>query len=304
MSQVNPATVSAPPEIVRLKQGSEEWHEFRKTHIGASEVPIILRKSRWSNPYALYLEKIGQKKRKQENDATSHGHENEPKARELYELQTGFFGAPAVLCMTDWPEWMLYIDYDHVKPEMLSCSADWYSATKKETRTAEIKCPYEIENHQLAREGTVPEEFWSQVQENLFVTQADVCDYVSFWEGKIVIIPVTLDQTYVCEKILPAVDQFCKWLKDGYPLPEGEHDFHSPEHVAAGDEASKAFAMLKAAERRYEAAKTRLAEFCWPYRKSHVGPVDVVQTHYKASHREFDSPAYIKFEVKRLDKDS
>ena len=41
-----------------LVQQSEEWLEFRRSRIGASDAPIIMGVSPWKTHYKLWVEKI------------------------------------------------------------------------------------------------------------------------------------------------------------------------------------------------------------------------------------------------------
>jgi predicted phage-related endonuclease len=45
--------------IVRLVQGSAEWHAHRRTHRNASETPVVLGQSPWLTPYQLWQQKLG-----------------------------------------------------------------------------------------------------------------------------------------------------------------------------------------------------------------------------------------------------
>lgn len=278
---VNQNSKDVAPAMIDLKQRSEEWHAFRLMHLGSSETPIILRTSFWESPFGLFLLKTGQKKPKKENAATNHGHEEEPWALDWYTNETGNFASPAVLEMRAWPEWMLYDDLQYLTPEVLSWSADGWS--KRSKLAVEIKCPFEIEAHLQALEGTVPAEFYPQTQHALLVSGAERLDYVSYYpDHKIqgVVIPVSLDRDYVVGTMLPALDQFWGYVKkNDYPIPSGEHTFIGEAEIELAEKARIAFAMLKEAERTYETAKARLLGFCGPYAKSHVGKIDVIQTY-------------------------
>ncbi len=45
--------------IVKLMQGSAEWHEHRRKHRNASETPVVLGVSPWQTPYQLWQYKLG-----------------------------------------------------------------------------------------------------------------------------------------------------------------------------------------------------------------------------------------------------
>jgi len=80
-----------PYRVIRLRQGSPEWSEYRRTRIGASDAPAITGESPWSSAYSLWTAKTSGE---QEIDAATSimfrvGHAMEPVARDLYEDRTG-----------------------------------------------------------------------------------------------------------------------------------------------------------------------------------------------------------------------
>ena len=46
-------------KIVRMAQGSPEWHEHRRAYRNASETAIVLGLSPWTTPYQLWQLKLG-----------------------------------------------------------------------------------------------------------------------------------------------------------------------------------------------------------------------------------------------------
>ena len=46
-------------QIVKLVQGSPEWHEHRRNHRNASETPAVLGVSPWTTPFQLWQIKTG-----------------------------------------------------------------------------------------------------------------------------------------------------------------------------------------------------------------------------------------------------
>ena len=45
--------------IVRMLQGSPEWHEHRRKYRNASETAVVLKLSPWLTPYQLWQQKLG-----------------------------------------------------------------------------------------------------------------------------------------------------------------------------------------------------------------------------------------------------
>src|SRR5207244_2786888 len=83
-------------KIVRMLQGSPEWHEHRRTHRNASETPVLLGLSPWQTPYQLWQAKLGLIEQ-EVTAAMHHGSELEPVARAAYERQTGHVMQPLVV---------------------------------------------------------------------------------------------------------------------------------------------------------------------------------------------------------------
>jgi putative phage-type endonuclease len=71
--------------IVKLIQGSLEWHEHRKRHRNASQTPAVLGLSPWMTPFQLWEIKTGRAPQPEVTAAMAHGTKLEPMAREAYE---------------------------------------------------------------------------------------------------------------------------------------------------------------------------------------------------------------------------
>ena len=82
--------------IVRLVQGSPEWHDHRRRHRNASETPAVLGVSPWVTPYQLWLQRTGRAE-PHVTPAMLRGTQLEPAAREAYEALTGNAMQPSVL---------------------------------------------------------------------------------------------------------------------------------------------------------------------------------------------------------------
>jgi putative phage-type endonuclease len=83
-------------KIVRMQQGSPEWHEHRSRYRNASETPAVLGRSPWQTPYQLWQLKLGLTEQKL-TASMRHGSELEPVARAAYERQTGRVMQPLVV---------------------------------------------------------------------------------------------------------------------------------------------------------------------------------------------------------------
>lgn len=79
------------PKQIRVRQGTPEWHAFRRTHIGSSDAPIIVGESPYRSALDLFVEKTTGPA---EVDATTArlfriGHAMEPVILGMYAEDTG-----------------------------------------------------------------------------------------------------------------------------------------------------------------------------------------------------------------------
>jgi putative phage-type endonuclease len=107
--------------IVRMTQGSPEWHDHRHRYRNASETPAVLGVSPWRTPYQLWQLKLGLIE-EQVTPAMQRGTEFEPVARAVYERQTGRVMQPLIV-----------VDGEY--------SASLDGMTLGGERIVEIKCP-------------------------------------------------------------------------------------------------------------------------------------------------------------------
>ena len=168
-----------------IKQNTPEWLEWRSKGLGASDAPIILGVSPWTTRHQLFLQKVGLSSKPKANIfqtvAMERGHDLEPKVREMYERLTGY-KFPAM-------------SFTHERLSYLRCSLDGHNIELN--RSIEIKCPGKVD-HAKALDGRIPDKYYPQVQMQMIVSGAGLCDYVS-WDGKsemLVIIPVAADKAY------------------------------------------------------------------------------------------------------------
>lgn len=146
-----------------LIQGTPEWLEWRKKGIGSSDISAIMGVSPYSTPYMVWSEKVGLTQGFAGNFVTLRGNELEDRARKRYEL----------ISMDDMPPACAV----HPKYDILRVSLDGLRADNK--KILEIKVPGR-DAHNNALSGKVPPYYVPQVQLQLLVTGADLCDYFSF----------------------------------------------------------------------------------------------------------------------------
>jgi len=174
-----------------MQQGSREWLDFRKDKIGASEAPIIMGVSPWSNPLKLWEKKVFEKDDEQKNWYMEMIMQKallaEEAARSLFFLLTGHSVSPAVF-VSKYISWMM-------------ASLDGISDDG--SILLEIKCPGE-KDHSFAREGKIPDKYYPQLQHQLAVLGLDKGYYLSYKEDNILdchLIEFKRDESYIIKLI-------------------------------------------------------------------------------------------------------
>lgn len=154
-----------------MEQGTNDWLEFRKNKIGASDAPIIMGVSPWKDIKTLWEEKVGLKESPAPNYHQQRGLLLEAAARQYFYLMTGHEVFPKV-CISPTKDWMI-------------ASLDGLSKDGKVL--VEIKCPGE-KDHAIALNDQIPEKYYPQLQHQLEVLNLDTAYYLSFdgENGKII----------------------------------------------------------------------------------------------------------------------
>lgn len=150
-----------------MEQRTVDWSEWRSAGLGSSDAPVIMGVSPWSTPYQLWEEKTGRVKRDKSNWATQRGVDMEPRARGRIELDLGM-DFPALL-------------FQHPQFPFMRASLDGWNQEHK--IVLEIKCPGR-EDHAKASHGEIPEKYYPQLQEQLFVTGGTKAFYYSYAEDE------------------------------------------------------------------------------------------------------------------------
>lgn len=156
----------------KLEQGSPEWHEFRRTHIGASETAAIMGKSSWATASDILERKISGII-EPPNYAMKRGTALEPKIRAMAEEQLEMKFEPCVVTSDQFP-WM-------------SASLDGLSESQKDI--IEVKCGSESQ-FENAKKGVVPEHYEIQMQHQMFVARVSHCWFVTYYQEEIAIVKV------------------------------------------------------------------------------------------------------------------
>lgn len=188
-------------------QGSQEWLDFRKGKIGASQVAAIMGVSPYLTPYQLWSEMVGMTPPQAYNPAMARGNRLEPEARAYFEKMMGIDVKPEVFSHEEFP-WLI-------------CSLDGMSADGK--LIVEIKC-LKDSDHQLAVNGKVPSQYFPQLQMQMAVTGLDRCHYFSYNGGSGAFVVVMRDDVYV-EKMIKECNIFYERILSYTPPDLEERDY-------------------------------------------------------------------------------
>jgi putative phage-type endonuclease len=214
--------------IVKLVQGSAEWHEHRRMHRNASETPIVLGVSPWTTPYQLWQQKLGLST-PEINHAMLRGTELEPAARAAYERLTGLTMQPLVM-----------VDGEY--------SASLDGLTLAGERLVEIKCPLKGRDStlwQAVQQRRLPEFYAWQVQHQLMVTRADIADVYVFDGTEGVIFPVAPDEG-AWPRIHAAWDAFAPYIAEKQAPPLTDRDTRARDDPEWLDAAARYVALRTA----------------------------------------------------------
>ena len=141
--------------IVKLVQGSPEWHAHRAQCRNASETAIVMGESPWQTPYQLWELRTG-RRLPEVNGAMARGTALEPQARAAYEALTGNVMQPLVLVEGDY-------------------SASLDGLTFEGDLLLEIKCPVRGKDSTLWRQvdqGEIPAHYRWQLEHQFLVSKA------------------------------------------------------------------------------------------------------------------------------------
>jgi putative phage-type endonuclease len=174
--------------IISLIQGSNEWLDYRKTRIGASDAASIMGVG-FQTPLEKWKEKLGLITI-EKNSAMQRGQQLEPIARRTFIEQTGIYVEPMVV--------------ESIEHPWLFASLDGLSCDLKDEVAVEIKCP-NAKDHELAMQGKIPEKYFPQLQHQMLVLNLDMMYYFSFDGSQGVTVLTYADSEY--QRALVAKEQ-------------------------------------------------------------------------------------------------
>lgn len=247
--------------VLKLVQGSPEWHSYRMEMRNASETAAVLGISPWLTPYGLWLIKTG-RSTQAVTPPMQHGTKLEPEARAAYEIQTGQIMNPLVL-----------------QDGAYSASLDGINLAGD--LIVEIKCPFRGKQAPLWREaceGRIPGHYNAQVQHQLIVSGASTAHFWVYAENSGVLITVHRDEE-IMTLIHEAWDDFQQYLDTDSPPPLTETDSAQRDDPAWSQAAQvylEAKRQADAADESLDAARSRLVGLSQHPRESGAG-VNVVK---------------------------
>jgi putative phage-type endonuclease len=192
--------------VMRLVQGTTEWHAHRAQYRNASESAAVMGLSPWQTPYQLWQVRTG----RLELPVTApmrHGTAMESSARSAYEEKTGLVMQPLVLTDADY-------------------SASLDGITLEGDLLLEIKAPYKgqaSELWQAVNAGEVPEHYRIQVQHQLMVSGATMAHLWVFDGNTGLLVEIVRDEATMAA-IRVAWDHFVKYLESDTPPPLSAKD--------------------------------------------------------------------------------
>lgn len=154
---------------------SKEWHDFRSKGIGSSDAGVLVGFTQWKSVTDLWLEKIGQsKKRPESNSNIDRGIKLEPAIRADIELRYDM----------DLPElkYQVHPDYDFIRANL----DGWNDQDKI---ILECKAPNE-KAHQCALNGFVPDYYIPQIQHLMMVMDCSSLIYASMFGNRVAVVEV------------------------------------------------------------------------------------------------------------------
>ena len=199
--------------IVPLEQRSKEWLQFREGKIGASMVGSIMEVDPYRTKLELW-EEIVLGSQVQVTPAMQRGIDKEPETLAAVNQSEIISYAPAVLQSQEYPWMIASLDgFRQIADANLVTHSVNYIVDVVEIKWTNQK------NHDLAKEGKVPPQYYPQLQFQLYISGAPRVKYISCHaEGKISIL-VERDESYI-QKMVDEVLHFKQSLVDfKAPLP-------------------------------------------------------------------------------------
>ena len=151
-------------KVVKLVQGSKEWHEFRAEKFTASDASAMMGLSKYKSRTQLLAEKcegVFEEITPHKQALFDKGHDAEAAARPLVEEMIGDELYPATAVSDDW--------------DLIAASFD--GVTMLEDAIFEHKLFNQSLIEYIETNSDLPDTHWPQVEHQLFVSGASVCHF-------------------------------------------------------------------------------------------------------------------------------
>lgn len=193
-----------------LEQNTQEWLDWRKNKIGASDAPIIMGVSPYKTPKELWLSKRGELK---ETDTPwmKRGRDMESTALAAFEKEMSYVMFPLVLT--------------HESKKWMTASMD--GITMQRDAAVEVKCSGKVD-HAIVKGGKIPDKYYPQLQHQIEVAGLDFIFYWSFDGFKGVCIKVGRNEKYI-KDMVEKEEEFYKLLIEGIPPALTDRDYRQKE---------------------------------------------------------------------------
>ena len=187
-----------------VEQQTEAWYSLRCGIASASNFAKIVTskgigatgETRKKYLYQLAAESItGEKEQSYTNAAMQHGIDTEPKAREMYEFMRECKVQEVGFCMADGGRY--------------GVSPDGFVGLDG---LIEIKCPLAQTHVKYILDNKLPTTYFQQVQGQLFVTERDWCDFMSYVPKMRPFITRVYPDLEFHKKLEKELDKFCDEL--------------------------------------------------------------------------------------------
>ena len=172
------------------KQGSPEWHAWRKGKIGASDIPIIMGKSPYLTQYQLWEIQCGLAPPQEVKPHMLKGHELEQQARDWYASKYNQTFEPACVASEVFPRFIASLDGLFISNNI---------------HIMEIKYN-DMLTHENVRLGYIRDMHIMQMNWQMMVCGVDMCIYISTRNGENLKLTVMRDQSLIDKMIVYATE--------------------------------------------------------------------------------------------------
>lgn len=198
------------PFSIELHQGSQEWLDFRRNKIMASDAPKIMSESPWGSPYSCWSDKLGLNPPTKTSAAMERGKELEPVMLDFAQNKLGVALKPKVLLHPN-------VNYMGASVDAISEDGKTLCEFKTATKT----------DHETAKQGQVPKKYIGQLNHMLEVCGLEKLTYISYSSsGEIVHFTYSRDDKYIGH-MLEREEEFWLCLQEFSPPPMTDFDFRN-----------------------------------------------------------------------------